>query len=556
MFLVNKTQKGHTFKMKIEKRGLIFQLFLLSFFIAILYLGYQRCLCETLEAESAETAREFLQNGFNLINHLNGQPDFDKPPLYYWTISLFSIFSPNWELAARLPSILSLVIIIFLIKKFLNKKEKEGFYLATFFLLACPKIFWMGQIARMDLYLTAICFLSLFLFLKSLENKTFLPWLFFFTGVTALIKGPVGPFLVFATAVLYLLLSKKAFLLKKTFFSPWIAVFFLIALPWYIYATLSTNFEFFHHFFLKENLSRFTSLYGLSFKTFNHSPPTRYISYFFFGFFPWSIFAPFWLVDTIKNWTRKDDTQKLLFCFFSFVFIFFTLAQSKRSDYILPLYPAAAILTSRFLLDKKRTELFISLNILIAILIGVIGSVLSYAYFNEEILLNSLNLFPREKIAFVFRVIEEDLFIFILLTIIMIFSTIFLFKKRNHGLTEQLQISLTMFSLIFLFMGLEILPKFYSGYDVRPFCQRIRPSLGKEEVYFLGKWDEATCFYLNRYIYSKNPNSYLQNQQGQKGLFITDEKGIKWLKGKGLNPKILIGHIPPLSPRFLIKDVK
>ncbi len=544
-------------KVKIEKRRLIFHLFLISFFVSISYLGYQRCLCETLEAESAETAREFLQNGFHLINHLNGQPDFDKPPLYYWAISLLSIPSPNWELAARLPSILSLFLLVLLIKGFMNDKgRQEGFYLAAFILLACPKVFWMGQIARMDLFLTAVCFLSVFLFLKSCENRTFLPWFFFFSGLAALIKGPVGSVLIFAAAILYSILSKKAYLLKRTFLSPWCAVFFLIAIPWYMYATLSTNFEFFHHFFLKENLSRFTSLHGLSFKAFNHSPPTRYLSYFFSGFFPWSFLAPLWLVNTVRNWSAKDDSERLLFCFFSFVFIFFTMAQSKRSDYILPLYPAAAILTGRFLLDQKRKTLFVFLNILVVAVIGLTSLALLYACFNGETLLNSLGSFPREKAAFLQLSIKENLFIFITLAITITIYSFFLSRNRNMGLGEHLEASMAVFSVVLLSLGLGILPKFYSGYDVRPFCKKAKPFVEKKEVCFLGKWDEATCFYLKRFMYSRKIDSYLRNPQARNILFITDQKGIKRIRERGIKPKVLVGHIPPLSPRFLVKVIK
>jgi 4-amino-4-deoxy-L-arabinose transferase-like glycosyltransferase len=40
-----------------------------------------RALNGTLEAESAEIARQFLQLGDWGVNHMNGAEDYDKPPL-------------------------------------------------------------------------------------------------------------------------------------------------------------------------------------------------------------------------------------------------------------------------------------------------------------------------------------------------------------------------------------------------------------------------------------------------------------------------------------------
>jgi 4-amino-4-deoxy-L-arabinose transferase-like glycosyltransferase len=61
-----------------------------------------------------------------------------------------------------------------------------------------------------------------------------------------------------------------------------------------------------------------------------------------------------WFVPSamLRYWKSKNRTEKygLLFsmiCFLS-VLIFFSLSRGKRSDYILPLYPAASVIVGQF----------------------------------------------------------------------------------------------------------------------------------------------------------------------------------------------------------------
>ena len=59
------------------------------------------------EALSAERAREMLRHGFSLTVSMFGQPDFNKPPLYYWLSALCMKFlGVGGELPVRLPSVL------------------------------------------------------------------------------------------------------------------------------------------------------------------------------------------------------------------------------------------------------------------------------------------------------------------------------------------------------------------------------------------------------------------------------------------------------------------
>jgi 4-amino-4-deoxy-L-arabinose transferase-like glycosyltransferase len=62
------------------------------------------------------------------------------------------------------------------------------------------------------------------------------------------------------------------------------------------------------------------------------------------GFAPWSQFLPLALWQAWKD--RRRDPQLLLLCFIIPAFIVFSIAKTKIPNYILPLYPALAILVA------------------------------------------------------------------------------------------------------------------------------------------------------------------------------------------------------------------
>gem|GEM_PF-3991262 len=74
-------------------------------------------------------------------------------------------------------------------------------------------------------------------------------------------------------------------------------------------------------------------------------------------FAPWSLFVPAAVVYAFihKNKLPEGRLSFFLTWFFA-VLIFFSLSDSKRSPYILPLYPAAAMLTGRLLVSWIRQK--------------------------------------------------------------------------------------------------------------------------------------------------------------------------------------------------------
>jgi 4-amino-4-deoxy-L-arabinose transferase-like glycosyltransferase len=96
------------------------------------------------------------------------------------------------------------------------------------------------------------------------------------------------------------------------------------------------------YFFIQQNLAYFFS--GES----RHPEPFYYyLPILAGGFFPWSLFLPTVLFRTLRRgFSKMADRTLYLVLWFAAVFLFFSVAKSKLSPYILPVFPALALLTA------------------------------------------------------------------------------------------------------------------------------------------------------------------------------------------------------------------
>jgi len=120
-----------------------------------------------------------------------------------------------------------------------------------------------------------------------------------------------------------------------------------VALPWYILVGLRTHGVWLEQFFAKFNLRPFMQ------PILGHSGPFwLHIPYLLIGFFPWSLFLGPTIIETIRRIRDRDprrDGYVLLTCWFGVFFIFWSICSTKLPHYVLPVYPALALLTGGFL---------------------------------------------------------------------------------------------------------------------------------------------------------------------------------------------------------------
>jgi 4-amino-4-deoxy-L-arabinose transferase-like glycosyltransferase len=311
------------------------------------------------EGLNAEAAREMAESGNWIVPSFNFQIRSAKPALLYWLqVASYELFGVS-EFAARLPSALA-ALAVGMLTYGLGRKMFDPFtgLLGSIILLSSIQLCILAHAATPDMLLLAAIMLTFFLFWSgyAYDGRRWLITCAFGTSLAVLAKGPVGLLLPNAVIVLFLFSRGE---LKR--YWDWrlavgTAIFLAIALPWYVLVGSETRGTFLRGFWWNENVNRFLQPME------NHRGSIFYYPLVFIvGFAPWCVF----LVPTLINGYREardrgDDariaSRFLVFWFVSYI-VFFTIAATKLPNYVLPAYPAFALLTARTLMLWHRGEL-------------------------------------------------------------------------------------------------------------------------------------------------------------------------------------------------------
>lgn len=127
------------------------------------------------------------------------------------------------------------------------------------------------------------------------------------------------------------------------------AVVLAIALPWYVAVGVQTDGAWLRGFLGDHNVGRF-----LEAKERHSGPVFYYVVALMLGCFPWSVFLPLAVWNLRTRLVRGDshaDSDRFLACWAGTWFVFFSCASTKLPNYVLPMYPALALISARYLHD-------------------------------------------------------------------------------------------------------------------------------------------------------------------------------------------------------------
>jgi hypothetical protein len=145
------------------------------------------------------------------------------------------------------------------------------------------------------------------------------------------------------TVLVFLLRQLDVRFLRRLHLVSGLLLLALVAGSWYALATWKGGEDFFVKQILKENLLRF---FASGEAGMGHEHPFYYfVPNLFLGMAPWSFFFPplAWFLYQRRH-TWAEDGFRYLLIWIATVFLFYSAASGKRSVYILPLYPAVALL--------------------------------------------------------------------------------------------------------------------------------------------------------------------------------------------------------------------
>jgi len=310
------------------------------------WLAWARPLTLPDEGRYAGVAWEMLRSGSHAVPLLDGMPYFHKPPLYYWMAEWsFRWFGLN-EWAARLPSWLAAWGALAGVYGFVRRyRDAAAATMAAVVLATMPFYYGGAQFANTDMLvagLVSLCVLAgADAVLRAQAGRPHRAMSLAAAGLAALAvlaKGLIGLVLPGAILCLWLLLTRRWRGYAVLLWPPALAVFALVAVPWFW--LMQQRFPgFFHYFFVYQHFERFAR------SGFNNVQPFWFYLPVIIGLaVPWSL----WGGGALRKafWTAADASgvRSLMAVWCAVVLGFFSIPSSKLIGYVLPALPPLAVL--------------------------------------------------------------------------------------------------------------------------------------------------------------------------------------------------------------------
>ncbi len=324
------------------------------------------------EGRYAEISREMVASGDWTTPRLNDLKYFEKPPLQYWTTAAaFEVFGlHNWT--ARLWTALTGLFGI-LLAYYTGRRVwggEVGLYAAA--VLGSSLLYVMiGHMNSLDMGLTFFMALGMSGFVlaqhdgaTARENRLWMHVAWAALALAVLSKGLIGIVLPGAVLVLYSLIQRDWALWKRLHLITGTLLFFAIAAPWFV-AVSRANPEFAHFFFIHEHFERF-----LTTEHKRYEPWWWFLPVLAVGILPWLINLPEAVWQAGKSSASVCfQPQRFLLIWAVFIFVFFSASGSKLASYILPIFPALALLMALQIERMNPRRLFwMTLPLLLAAL--------------------------------------------------------------------------------------------------------------------------------------------------------------------------------------------
>jgi 4-amino-4-deoxy-L-arabinose transferase-like glycosyltransferase len=326
------------------RRKYVFAILAIGMLLFVFNLG-GRDLWEPDETRYAVIAREMKETGNWILPHLNGEVYAEKPPLSFWLVNLSAFFvGENNALANRLPSALAGLIIVFV--TFLLGERLFGLkagFLSAMVLGTCILFPQVSRWVMLDSLFTLFFLLTLFSFYQGYEKaerrRKYYLLAGLFTGLAILTKGPAA----YLALPIFLIFAGLQRNLKKFWCRDLLLGFLLsvvVVLIWWIPACRVGGKNYVHWLLFKQAVGTYVE----GGRHFHEEPFYFYFIRFPAEFFPWIVFLPTAFVLGLRNKFGKRKEFLFLSIWFFFIFLFFTVSKGKKDNYLLPLYPAAALL--------------------------------------------------------------------------------------------------------------------------------------------------------------------------------------------------------------------
>jgi 4-amino-4-deoxy-L-arabinose transferase-like glycosyltransferase len=327
------------------------------------------------EGRNAEVAREMAATNNYVLPQLNGLPYLDKPVLFFAVeAAVMELLGPTVP-AARLPPLAFTLATVGLVAWFARRRGgRDAAWIAAVATGAAPLTLAFARTVIFDSALTFFVVVAVMTFYEAVERRTG-EWEWSVAGWAAtalavLTKGPIGLALPLMIAIPYALWRRAG----RVLWAPAGPLLFVaLLLPWLMAMSRRVP-DFLSYALGTETVARLmTPALGRT------GPWWYFVPMVLAGALPWSVVALAGLAG--GGWrvggsagrrvggshdsgaarpadppTRRPADRYVVFlmCWILIPLVFFSLSQSKRPQYVLPLVPAVALLVAHLWRDGDR----------------------------------------------------------------------------------------------------------------------------------------------------------------------------------------------------------
>ena len=442
------------------------------------------------EGRYAEMAREMLVTGDWITPRYNGYKYFEKPPLQIWATAVaFQAFGlGEWQarLWTALTGFMTILVISFTGAKIYNARAG---WLGALVLASSPMWIISGHFNSLDMALSAFlmsALCSLLLAQTANTKSACRNWMWVCWSMMALAtlsKGLIGAAIPAMVFIAYSISAWDWKIWSRLHLISGTIIFLIITAPWFVFIA-QRNPEFLEFFFIHEHLQRFTD------DSHSRTGPIYYfVPLLLIGILPWVFQIPGAIAQAWTERRRDFSSGWLLVCWTVVIFAFFSVSRSKLPGYIIPIFPALAMLIGarldRLLGNNNSLYLPWKIQTLGFALLGCVGF-----FFISAI---STQARPDEIEAYA----QYINWVIVALIILIGFSGLAAWQSKRNGLRSIVSFAIGLFlCTIIAGTGHETLGRAVSGIDL---AQRVKTLIpANVNIYSVRMLDHTLPFYLGR----------------------------------------------------------
>jgi len=350
------------------------------------------------ESRFAQATKQMLETGDYVVIYFQDEPRNKKPVGIHWLQALAVASLSSAEAASiwpyRLPSLAGAIGAVLVLMVLGSRLFGRGVgALAALLLAASLSLQLEALMAKTDAVLllatlsAQLALAEIWLRARAGGSKTQagLGWRLLFwvmLAASVLIKGPIGPLVVGMTVVALCIVERRWRWLGSLSPAWGVPLFLALVLPWFLAVTFLHDTG-----FVSEAASKDLFAKVLGGEEGHGMPPGFYLLAHLLFFFPGALFA---LPAVLAGWRRRRQEPALVFCLAWLVpaWILFELIPTKLPHYVLPTFPALALLTawavSRGLPELRRRWVFVLQGIIGAGALALAGVCIALPILAEE----------------------------------------------------------------------------------------------------------------------------------------------------------------------------